>query len=248
MEQFFYKSFDGTKLPIEVYRENSDKKSGLIILFYGGAWRNRNMNHFRKMAEDLMEKDMITALLDYRVLDIDGTGLDIAIKDAIYGIESIICDLKDSLKVENIFLGGGSAGGHLALSSMLLNDFIPENFCYRKYINGLFLFNPVVDIVNCEKIDDAINKADCKRSEMCPMENMDKLPPTYIFHGSEDKTVAISSIYKFVQKSTNIGNEIQLFEFPDVGHGFFRYKPGQEQMYEDVLNEVIAILSEFIQN
>jgi len=124
-----------------------------------------------------------------------------------------------------IAAGGGSAGGHVAACTGVIEGLDEEdedqNISSRP--NALVLFNPAVDLVEFSKkrsSDERFRRA----KEISPLQHVKKgAPPCIIFHGTADRTVPFESVERFCAAMNEAGNVCRLVPFEGKRHGFFNY-------------------------
>ncbi|MBL7142992.1 MAG: prolyl oligopeptidase family serine peptidase, partial [Phycisphaerae bacterium] len=126
---------------------------------------------------------------------------------------------------DKIVAGGGSAGGHVAACTGVLDglDEESEDSNISSKPNAMVLFNPVLDVVGLAKkraSDERFKRA----KEISPLQHVTKgLSPCIIFHGTADKTVPFDSAERFTSAMKDAGNICRLVPFEEKGHGFFNY-------------------------
>ena len=69
----------------------------------------------------------------------------------------------------------------------------------------------------------------------------ENLPPSIIFHGTNDKTIPISIIEDFTNDMKSKGNDITLSKWEDKGHQFYRW---DKEVYPDVIKEVVKFIKD----
>ena len=72
----------------------------------------------------------------------------------------------------------------------------------------------------------------------------DKVPPTIIYHGTEDRLVPYQTAKMFHEKMLEAGNDCTLIPFEGKDHGFFNHgKHLAESDYRKTLNYTDEFLS-----
>ena len=131
-----------------------------------------------------------------------------------------------------IYVGGGSAGGHLAAAVTLL-----PNKSITQAPAGMLLFNPAVDIGRSSRIQEMFRN---QAEQYSPIEFVrPSLPGAWIVHGTADKIVPHSTVVDFCQRMESAGNRCELTSFDDAGHGFFN---AGRPAYDQVLTALLAYL------
>ena len=137
---------------------------------------------------------------------------------------------------DRIAAGGGSAGGHLAAAVALVPGFEEGDHSEVSSMpNALLLFNPAVilapveghpDILPAEKFADLAERMNGKAKEISPYHFIRAgLPPSIIFHGTNDDAVPYPTVQLFQQAMAAAGNRCELKAYEGQPHGFFN--PGR---------------------
>src|SRR5262249_22791415 len=119
-----------------------------IVFFFGGGWTNGTVTQFIPQSKHLAQRGMIAIVADYRVFGRHKTSAFEAIADAKSAIRWVRAHATElGIDPNRIAAGGGSAGGHIALSAAVLDQFDDMNEDRRvsSKPNALVLFNPAVD-------------------------------------------------------------------------------------------------------
>ena len=78
--------------------------------------------------------------------------------------------------------------------------------------------------------------------ELSPSSHIrENLPPSIIFHGTNDRTIPISIIEDFTDDMKSKGNDITLSKWKDKGHQFYRW---DKEVYPDVIKEVVKFIKD----
>lgn len=241
-KEFYYKTYDGKEKLIE-YHYETEEKLPLIVFFFGGGWMNGSIEHFKLQTQELVKEGYKVALVDYRVYNRDNTTVDTAMKDCFYALKFIGENAGEmAYDKETVFYSGGSAGGHLALSSVMLNN-IPNGL----NVKALFLFNPVVDTYRKGYNSDAIRNQAFKPVVYSPYHHIEEaLPPIIIFHGEEDVIMPYARVVKFCEKYNKMGNSAKLVSFPNCSHGFFNKERHEGEYYRKTLDMAKEFLKKFV--
>jgi acetyl esterase/lipase len=197
---------------------------------------------------------MVAIVADYRVKSRHG----VTAKDCVSDAKSAIRWVRENaseLGVDSnrIAAGGGSAGGHLAAACATLPKFDNEN--ENKSIsskpNALVLFNPALVLApidgvikeTSKKMDGLEKRMGTKPVNISPYHNMDgKLPPTIIFHGTDDKTVPFMSAELFTKRMHELDNKCTLVAYQGEGHGFFNYGKNSNAVFVDSVHKMDEFL------
>lgn len=226
-EQFLYKQIDTTKLFMEVYypvQVDSSISYPAMVFFFGGGWVSGNRTQFINHAQYFSKRGMICFLVDYRTKSKNNTTPFESLKDAKSAIRYIRKQAdKFNIDTSKIIAAGGSAGGHLAAASALIDDYNEnsDDMSINCKPNALVLFNPVIDNgpggYGYKRIGD-------EYKNFSPLHNIKKgAPPTIIFLGTNDKLIPVETAeyYKKVMEKVESRCDLKLYE--GEAHGFFNY-------------------------
>lgn len=211
-----------------------------ILFFFGGGWAGGSPNQFAAQGEYFASKGRVSILVDYRVVSRDGsTPFDSVAdaKDAVRWVRQHAAQL--NIAPDRIVAAGGSAGGHLAVSTAIFSDDAAER------PNALVLYNPVLDTTANgygEKMFGARDR------ELSPNHHLKQgLPPTIVFHGKSDHTVPFVNAEDFVNGMKAFGNRCELVSFEGADHGFFNSpafrKGASPEIYESALKATETFLT-----
>ena len=243
---YTYKTVDGFDLKLNVVYPNDyekGKKYGAIIFFFGGGWKGGNVHQFEHHCHYLASKGMIAIAANYRVASRNNSTPFDAVEDAKSAMKWVKKHAKElGINKNKIAAAGGSAGGHLAVSTAIIPGF--ESSDDMRGISprpaALVLFNPVINTMpegyGSERLGD-------RAESISPAHHViSKLPPTLIFHGTGDKTVPYENIEDFQAKMEAEGNQCYVVAFEDQGHGFFNYGHNDNKYYDLTIEKTETFL------
>lgn len=232
-----YKKIGNTALKAYIFNPPNHKASdtkAAIIFFFGGAWKRGTPAQFTKHCEYLAARGIVAITADYRVFDRQGALISECIADAKSAIRWLRQNA-DSLGIDpdKIVGAGGSAGGHLAISTGLLLGFDDDqdDRSISCVPNAYVLFNPPLVVSPTEReefSEHAINQLRTRfgvePSTVSPYNHIKKgVGPTIIFHGAQDKTCLVIFSQYFTDVMKTNGNDCQLVIYEGEKHGFFNY-------------------------
>jgi acetyl esterase len=252
-----YKSVGDAKLEMFIFNPPDHKPSdqrAAIVFFFGGGWANGSPGQFAEHCKHLAERGMVAMTADYRVRSRQGVLADGCVRDAKSAIRWVRANARRlSVDPGKIVAAGGSAGGHLAACTGVIEGFdeADEDTSISSVPNAMALFNPAVVLApfgdygkDSPKIAAMSERMSVKPIELSPIHHVRAgLPPTIIFHGRDDKTVPYESVELFAAAMKKAGNACELCGYDGQGHGFFNVKRGGGAMYAKTL----ARLDEFLQ-
>jgi acetyl esterase len=243
-----YKSIAGTDLRLHVFAASGQAPAQrpALVFFFGGAWTNGNVEQFVPQSQYLAQRGMVAIVADYRVFGRHMTTALESIADAKSAIRWIRSHAK-ALNIDptRIAAGGGSSGGHIALSAGVFNTFdeASEDGKISSTPNALVLFNPAVDTTH-KTPPVLVERFGGRAAEASPLHHIHRgLPPSVIFHGKADTTVPYADVERFCMESQKVGNQCQLFGYEGATHGFFNPSRDGGKWYRETLLEMDRFLT-----
>lgn len=244
--QVVYKTIDTTRLHLEIYfpeTMDSNRLYPAMIFFFGGGWNTGKITHFEYHARHFSGKGLICFLVDYRVKSRHGTTPFESLMDAKSAIRFIRSQAKQfRVDTGRIIAAGGSAGGHLAAATAVIDDFneASDDLTVSCKPNALVLYNPVIDNgpggYGFERIG-------IQYKDFSPLHNIRAgTPPVVFFLGTKDRLIPVETAQYFRTVMEKVGSRCDLLLFEDQDHGFFNY--GNQQYY----TETVRLTEEFLQS
>lgn len=236
MKTYVFKTIGLNKLKLYVFeptRQEDEESVPAIVFFHGGGFSGGKVSQFERQCKYLASRGMVTVLAEYRLINRHNNTPFECVEDAKSAIRWIRAHANELGVDENrIVAGGGSAGGHLAACTALINGYDDDNEDpnVSSVPNALVLFNPVLNFP--ESFKKVANKYHGewlnRATEISPMHNIDKgAPPTIIFHGTADESVPYNHAKLFCVEMEKHGNNCELVPFEGDKHGFFNYQYGE---------------------
>lgn len=197
------------KLLVDIYTPAGDKikKRPAIMWIHGGGFRKGNDKQQRyivSMANAFARRGYVCFSINYRVredprADKTGTMTD-ALEDAMAGLDWVKANSKKyNVDKKKIIIGGGSAGGMIAV-----------NLCYKDGSNlDKWDKKGVIGLVNLWGSPD-------ESRSMFTINSED--PPTIIVHGTEDESVPFINSEKLVAGLKQAGVKHELVAIEGAGH------------------------------
>ena len=227
-EEILYKRVDTTQLFLEVHyppNMESSRSYPAMVFFFGGGWVGGNRSQFLHQAQYFAKRGVVCFLADYRTSKVNGTTPFESVKDAKSAIRFIRKNAtKFNIDGTKLIASGGSAGGHLAAATALVEGYNDpaDDMSIDCIPNALVLFNPVVDNgpggYGYERIGEAYK-------DFSPLHNIKKdAPSTILFLGTKDHLIPVvtAEYYKMVMEKVESRCDLKLYD--GKGHGFFNYK------------------------
>lgn len=232
-----YKTVDQVELKLWVF-EPPQHKSGdsrpAIVFFFGGGWKAGSPGQFEQHCRYLADQGMVAITADYRVRQRHQTLADKCVGDAKSAVRWIRQNASRlGIDPNRIVAGGGSAGGHLAACTGVIEglDEVGESTSISSVPNAMALFNPAVllapfeDVrLSDEKLVDIATRTGVPPQRISPIHHLRPgLPPTIIFHGQADPTVPYETVKRYSEVAIEKGNRCELVGYRDATHGFFNH-------------------------
>ncbi len=241
-----YKSSDSVKLALNIYYpegQQPEEPLPAILFFFGGGWVQGDPGHFSEQCEYLASHGIIAIAADYRTKNRHGTTPMKSLHDAKSAVRWIRAN-GDKIGVipDRLAVAGGSAGGYLAVACAVVDGYDDpgDDLSVSPRPDALVLFNPVI---NTWRGGYGMKRFGEVAREVSPLHQISPgLPPTLIFHGSDDQVVDIMDIRDFTEKAMKNGDSCKLIEFEGRQHGFFNKRPGQKEDFIKTLCETEKFL------
>ncbi len=256
-----YKKVGNVELKLYIYqpKETSNANRAAIVFFFGGGWTSGSPSQFQQQAEYFAKRGMVTVLADYRVKSRHQVKAVSCVQDAKSAMRWVREHSKE-LRVDpdRIVASGGSAGGHLAACTLLLDEFDEPNEDAKisSKPNALVLYNPGLITASVKEapeieaqlrkqnVDTIAQRLGVEPERLSPFHHLRKdLPPCIIFHGKADTTVPYLTAEAFAKKMTELGGKCELVGYEGAQHGFFNYSRKDKEAYEDTLAKTDAFLT-----
>lgn len=251
---------DGDKVALNMYifkpkdHQATDQRPA-VVFFFGGGWRSGKPSQFTQHCKYLASRGMVAMTADYRVASRHGTPAVQCVRDGKSALRWVRENAKRlGVDPNRIAAGGGSAGGHIAASTGVLEpyDDKQDNLKISSRPNLLILFNPALVLApveggtaaNAAKMKSLKERAGVEPQTLSPFHHVKAgVPPTIIFHGKADSTVPFWTVDRFTRKMVDTGNACKLVAYEGQGHGFFNAgrKNGK---YKQTVKEMDAFLVE----
>lgn len=250
--EVIYKKASDTNLKLWIFQPKDHKKGDnkpAIVFFFGGGWRGGTPGQFEMQCKYLASRGMVAITADYRVSSRQQTKATACVEDGKSAVRWIRQNaVKLGIDSRRVTAGGGSAGGHVAAATGTIEGFEgdDEDMDVSSKPNALVLFNPAVAlddigkafIVPNEKKTSLAVRIGANPRKLSPYHHLDKnLPPTIIFHGTNDDAVPFATVRLFQKQAQQLGRNCKLVSFAGKPHGFFNWgrfenAPFRESMYE----------------
>lgn len=237
-----------------------------VVFFFGGGWRAGYPEQFETHCRYLASRGIVAATADYRVASRHNVKAAACVEDC----KSAVRWLRNNsstlgIDPKQICAAGGSAGGHTACCTALIEGFetAGDDISVSSVPNALALFNPAVLIARLPdfsvkefddaKYDDIASRTGVAPERISPIHHIRSgMPPTVIFHGKADTTVPYATVEEFARRMIAAGNRCELNGFSDAPHGFFNASRGnsveQKERFSQWHKRTLIQLDRFLQS
>jgi predicted acyl esterase/acetyl esterase/lipase len=227
-EKRIYKKIDDRELEMHLFYPDghnpADDRRSAFLFIHGGGWAGGEPLRFYSFAKHFAGLGMVTASIQYRLWDRSGKGN--TVFDCVKDGRSAVRYLRENADVlgidpDKIVIAGGSAGGHVAVSTALFDEVneSTDNLEISCRPDLMVLLNPVIDTSEAGYGKARIGE---RWKELSPVHHVKPgLPPAIIFHATGDQVVPYAGAKVFHESSLALGNESELVDYEGGWHGYF---------------------------
>ncbi len=246
-----YKKVGEVELKLHVFKPENHQigdKRPAVVFFFGGGWSGGTPRQFYQQSRFLAKQGMVAFAAEYRVSGVHKTSPYECVKDG----KSAIRWVREyatqwGVDPERIVSSGGSAGGHVAACTGLIQGFEEEGEKseFSSVPNAMVLFNPVIDTTAEGFGAQRFQKG--KETELSPCHHVRKgIVPTIVFHGTTDQTTPFENVERFTRLMKEAGNTCVLVPFEGRRHGFFNgsffRRHSNDQDYNECMQKTLSFL------
>lgn len=238
---YIYRNIGTRDLKIHVFKPAGARgRRPAILFFFGGGFRNGQIDVFRKHALAFVERGYVAAIADYRVLCRDGSNPVDSVSDG----EAAWAWLKANAPrlgadPRRLVISGGSAGGLVAAA-------VGMRAASGARPAAMVLFNPALDLRPTAGATWNISTPQAGSISPAALP-LDRLPPTIIFHGRADTTIPIQQEREFCQRAQAARRTCELVEYDGYGHSFYHYQRVDKNLgvspFQDTIDKSLAFLA-----
>jgi acetyl esterase/lipase/lysophospholipase L1-like esterase len=244
-----FKTVGQTELKAWVFRPDGlkpNERRPAVVFFFGGGWNGGTPGQFYQQCRYLASRGIVAISADYRVRRRHKVLAPVCLADAKSAIRWVRSNgAQLGVDPNRIVAAGGSAGGHLAACTGIIAGFDDpaDDLSISAVPNAMALYNPAVLLaaidgkqqIDAKKLEDLAERTDGKASELSPLLHVRRgLPPTIIFHGTNDEAVPYWTVTRFAREMTAAGNRCELKAYTGAPHGFFNTGRGGSAERQDV--------------
>ena len=257
-KEIVYKTIDGVSLKADLFYVTGDqdgKSHPAIAFFHGGGWSGGSPSEFHEACIRYARKGFITFSFHYRLsVKKDGSipHPDITPVECVKDARSAMRWIRENadefhIDPKKIVACGQSAGGHLALSTALIEQVneATDNLDVSPVPSAIILYSATANLMEAWA-DRLLGDRRQDIWSISPAHNLKSgLPPTIAFHGEEDCMVPFWTIRFFEMKTKELGNDYELVPYKGRKH----YLGDGDDQYgryydEEILERTDAFLTE----
>jgi len=233
-----YKKVDNIELKMNIFEPSKQASSkAAMVLIHGGGWNSGKPEAMQRHAMHFCNRGLVVFTPEYRVRKRNNTTIVEAVEDAKSAVAWVKAHAKEyNFDPNALIVGGGSAGAHLATSTIMLDGVGEQNPKQDYKPSCLVLFNPVLDVskegYGHNKVKNELKPYGLTWQQLSPMEHITKgLPPMIVLVGDKDKVLKKHVAQKFEKRMKDKGNDFTLKLYPGAEHTFFNFGYGNKQGY-----------------
>jgi acetyl esterase len=233
-EERVYKSAGERELKLLVDKPpgwTAADKRPAIVFFFGGGWVGGTPKQFERHSAYFASRGMVGIRVEYRTIAKGDKGPPLLscadAKSAIRHVRAHASEL--GIDPERIAGSGGSAGGHLAAFTALVDglDDPADDLKVSCKPDALVLFNPVFNNGPGEWGHERVGN---RYREFSPAHHVKKgAPPAIVFLGEKDDLIPVKVATDFESEMKKAGSRCDTRLYPGAGHGFFNAAPYYQQ-------------------
>ncbi len=229
-----YKTVGDRQLKLHVFEPEGHRPTDrrtVLLAVHGGGWTGGKVRDFYPLADHFAEQGLLGISLEYRLKNgDDGT----TVFDCVRDVRSAVRWIREhaeglGVDPDKIVVLGGSAGGHLAVSTALFDSVNDQrdDLNVSAQADALILMYPVID-TSAEGYGQA--KIGPRWRELSPVHHVrGSLPPMLLFHGTADAVTPHAGAQRFHDRAVAAGNSCRLVTHPGGRHGYIIFDPTEFQ-------------------
>ena len=242
-----YKEVDGFRLDMHLFLPNPEEFKGkrpTIVQFHGGSWSEGKPDWFFSTAEEYAKIGWVVAVVEYRIKAKQNTYPFESVKDAKSALRWVK-ENAEKYKIDSnkIIATGNSAGGHLSLAIVLVDNWNErtDNLETNALPNAIIVNSGVYDLTSNSNRWITEKKQDRNVvKEISPNHLLKKTKvKMLLIHGDKDRNCPYETSAYFYNGMKALGNDIELHTIKDADHWIWFGKNTAE---------VSKVTNEFIEN
>ncbi|HYG75515.1 MAG TPA: alpha/beta hydrolase [Planctomycetota bacterium] len=227
--EIVYKKVGDRELRLFVFEptgHTSNDARPALLAIHGGGWAGGAPNTEFYLANAMAERGMIGFALEYRLIKGKASTVFECVKDGRSAVRYLRSHAKElGIDPNRIVVAGGSAGGHVAASTALLDEIneSSDDLAIDPHPNVLILRYAVLDT---SKEGYGSGTIGARWKELSPLHHVRKnMPPALLFHGTADTVTPYKNATDFRDAMIAAGNKCELITAEGATHGHVRLDP-----------------------
>ncbi len=258
-EKKIYKEINGQNLAADVFYVPEiiqESNNPAIAFFHGGGWVYGSPEEFHGACERYAEKGFKTFSFQYRLsINTDGSypHPEISPIESVKDARSAIRWLRENadelgIDPDKIIVGGQSAGGQLALSTVFAEEINEEtdNLDISPVPDALLLFSSCYNTMEAW-IDNLLAERRKRIWDISPYHNLKSgMPPVIAFHGNADCMVMYYTALFFNDRMRELENYFELITLEGRDHYLGVGSPEEEKYARYFDEDILVKTDEFL--
>jgi acetyl esterase len=251
-----YKTIGDVSLKVHIFEPAGHKladKTPAIVFFFGGGWKGGTPKQFEQHCRYLASRGLVAMTADYRVASRHKTTAKECVQDGKSAVRWVRTNAaRLGVDPNRIAAGGGSAGGHVAACTAVLEGWEEpgESSAVSCVPNALVLFNPAMALAPFEgapptdtaKVGDLAARMGTDPINLSPTHHVRAgIPPTIQFFGTNDDLGIGAKL--FHQHMLSAGNRSEFKLYDGHKHGFFNFGRNDNVQFALTLAEADRFLA-----
>lgn len=167
---------DAPKHKLDIYLPKERKGAAVLVFIHGGAWRTGDRSQYTALGNRFAKEGVITVVMSYRLAP---QNLHPAqIEDVAAAFAWVVRNVTEyGGDANRIYVGGHSAGGHLAALLALDERYLKRHGLSNRNIRGTFALSGVYEIRGMEGV---FGKDEQVRKEASPIHHVKSPAPPFV--------------------------------------------------------------------
>lgn len=231
-----YKKVDGFNLEMHLFLPDTTVFKGnrpTIVYFHGGSWSKGKPDWFFRTAKEYAKQGWIATAVEYRIKGRQGTYPFEAVKDAKSAIRWLRKNSKKyNINANNIVATGNSAGGHLSITTSLVDNWNEktDDISISPIPNVVIVNSAVYDLTsNSNRWIREYDENNDLVKEISPNSLIKQTSTKFLLiHGEQDRNCPYNTAVSFYDKMKSLGNTVELYSIKDGEHFIWYGQHSQE--------------------